>query len=87
MGPFLNQTAFNKLGKRLLDGNTYQISRLFACSGPDKRKCKDCWVPPLWSQGHNFNNLLEVHWKMLYIKDLDLEVSDKLCVYVFPIIL
>ena len=38
-------------------------------------------------QGHNFNNLLEVHWKMLYIKDLDLEVSDKLCVYVFPIIL
>ena len=41
-GPFLNQATFNKLGKGLLDDNTYQISRLFACSGSDKRQCKDC---------------------------------------------
>ena len=62
-GPFLNQATFNKLGKGLLEDNTYQIPRLFACSGPDKRQCKDCLVGPLWSQGHNF--LVEVHWQML----------------------
>ena len=67
-GSFLNQVTFSKLGKGLLDDNTYQISRLFACSGPDKRQCNDCWVRPLWSQGHNFNNLAEVHWQMLYTK-------------------
>ena len=68
VGPFLNQATFNKLGKGLLDDNTYEISRLFACSGPDKRQCKDCWVAPLWSQGHYFNKLVEVHWQMLYTK-------------------
>ena len=36
----------NKLSG-LLDDNTYQISRLFALSGPDKLQCKDCWVWPL----------------------------------------
>ena len=60
-GPFLNQATFNKFGIGLLDDNSYQISRLFACSGPDKHQCKVCWVWPLWSQGHNFNNLVEVH--------------------------
>ena len=45
-GQFLNQVTFNKLGKGLLDDNTYQISRLFACNGPDKRHFKDCWVQP-----------------------------------------
>ena len=67
-GPFLNQGTFIKLVKCLLDDNTYQISMLFACSGPDKRQCKDCWVQLLWSQGHNFNNLGDVHWQMLYTK-------------------
>ena len=79
VGPFLNQATLNKLGKGLLDDNTYYISRLFAISGPDKRQCKDCWVQPVWSQGHNFNNLVEVHLQMLdipSIKALDIEVSD-----------
>ena len=65
-GPFLNQATFNKLGKCLLDDFIYQISMLFACSGPDKRQCRDCWVQPLWSLGHNFNNLVDVHSQMLY---------------------
>ena len=56
---------------------------LFACSGPDKRQCKDCWIRPLWSQGHNFNNLVEIHWQI--IKALDVDVLDKMCVFVFPI--
>ena len=48
-GAFLNKATFNKLGKGLLDDNSYQISRLFACSGPDKRQCKECWGQPLRS--------------------------------------
>ena len=68
VGPFLNQVPFIKLGKCLLDDNTYEISMLFACRGPDKRQFKDCLVRPLWSQGHNFNNLVEVHWQLLYTK-------------------
>ena len=67
-GPFLNQATLNKPGKCLLEDNIYQISRLFACSGPDKRQCKDCWVGPIWSHGHKINNVVEVHWQMLYIK-------------------
>ena len=68
-GPFLNQATFNKLGKSLQNDSSYQISRLLACSGTDKRQCKDCWVWPLWSQGHNFtNNVVEVHWQMRYTK-------------------
>ena len=43
VAPFLNQATFYKLGKVLLDDNSYQISRLFASSGPDKRQCKDYW--------------------------------------------
>ena len=34
-GQILTQAAFNKLGRGILDGNTYQISRLFAYKGPD----------------------------------------------------
>ena len=80
VGPFLHQATLNKPGKGLLDDNTYQISRLFACCGSDKRQCKDCWAWPFWSQGHNFNNLVQDHWQMLNIKSLDLEVSDEICV-------
>ena len=84
MGPFLNQSTFNKLSKGLLDDNTYKISRNFACSGPDKHQFKNCWGVPYLSQGHYFNNFVEVHWQMLYIKYLELEVSDKNICLCFP---
>ena len=48
-GLLLNQVTFKKLGKGLLDDSTYKISRLIACSGPDKCQCKDFWVRPFWS--------------------------------------
>ena len=50
VGPFLNQATFNKLSKGLLDDNTYKISRNFACSGPDKHQCKNCWGVPFLSR-------------------------------------
>ena len=59
VGQFLNQATLNKLSIGLIDDNTYQTSRLFACSGPDKRHYKVCnpFGSGLWSKGHNFNKL------------------------------
>ena len=68
VGPFLNQATFHKDGKGLPDDNSYQIARLFACSGSDKRQCKDCWGGAFLVTGPYFHNLAEVHWQMLYTK-------------------
>ena len=63
-GPRLNQVTFHKLGKGLLDNNSYQISRFFACNGPDKCQCKGCWGWGLLVPVAYLNNL--VVYKGLY---------------------